>query len=147
MRLFITCDSFWEAKVDKVLDALYETGYKSFFDKQDYGSSLDCIAVVLMCQDPNLKLKQRIRLSKKEKTLYIDIMLDLNLFIEITQEDREKITVEKLISEIPPIIAKYKLQDFNLEKFKKDLSIWVRGIPETFSVINPRTNKVNTRFL
>ena len=128
MRLFLTCDSFWEAKVDKVLDALYQTGYKRFFDEQNYGTSLDCVAVVLMCQNPNLNLKQRIRLSKKEKTLYLDIMLDLSHFLEIAQNEREKIIVDKLIAEIPSIITKYKLEDFNLAKFEEDLKNWMSKI-------------------
>lgn len=30
MRFFITCDSYWGARVEKVLDALDNTGYKQF---------------------------------------------------------------------------------------------------------------------
>ena len=108
MRFFITCDSFWEAQVDKVIDRIDDTGYKRYFSEQDYGISLEGITVVLMCQAPNLNLKQRIRLSKKEKKIYLDIMLDLPHFLEIDQKEREKIIVDKLIAELPPIIVKYK---------------------------------------
>lgn len=128
MELFITSDSFWEAKVDKVLDRLYDTRYGDFFYQQDYGSSLASVAVVLMCQDPNLKLKQRVRLSKKEKTLYLDVMLDLKHFLTIDQQERERIVVEKLISEVPQVIAKYRLEDFNLVKFERDLRNWMSKI-------------------
>ncbi|HMT54766.1 MAG TPA: hypothetical protein PKD16_16945 [Saprospiraceae bacterium] len=128
MRFFITCDSFWEAQVDKVIDRIDDTGYKRYFSEQDYGTSLDGITVVLMCQAPNLNLKQRIRLSKKEKKIYLDIMLDLPHFLEIAQKDKEKIIVDKLIAEIPPIITKYKLEDFNLAKFETDLENWMSKI-------------------
>ena len=128
MRFFITCDSFWEAQVDKVIDRIDDTGYKRYFSEQDYGTSLDGITVVLMCQAPNLNLKQRIRLSKKEKKIYLDIMLDLPHFLEIAQKEREKIIVDKLIAEIPPIITKYKLADFNLAKFETDLKNWMSKI-------------------
>ena len=128
MRFFITCDSFWEAQVDKVIDRIDDTGYKRYFAERDYGTSLEGLTVVLMCQDPNLNLKQRIRLSKKEKKIYLDIMLDLPHFIAITQKEREKITVGKLIAEIPPIIAKYKLEDFDLVKFETDLKNWMSKI-------------------
>jgi len=128
MRFFITCDSFWEAQVDKVIDRIDDTGYKRYFSEQDYGTSLEGITVVLMCQNPNLNLKQRIRLSKKEKKIYLDLMLDLPQFIEITQKEREKIIVDKLITEIPPIITKYKLEDFNLVKFEIDLKNWMSKI-------------------
>jgi|LakMenEpi03Aug12_release.lakeMendotaPanAssembly.Ray.scaffolds.fasta_scaffold587122_2 hypothetical protein len=128
MRFFITCDSFWEAQVDKVIDRIDDTGYKRYFSEQDYGTSLDGITVVLMCQAPNLNLKQRIRLSKKEKKIYLDIMLDLPHFLEIAQKEREKIIVDKLIAEIPSIITKYKLEDFNLMKFETDLKNWMSKI-------------------
>ena len=128
MRFFITCDSFWEAKVDKVLSTLYQTGYDRFFEEQNYGTSLEGLTIVLMCQDPDLNLKQRIRMSKKEKKIYLDIMLDLPYFLEITQKEREKIIVEKIISEVPPIIAKYKLDSFDLRKFEADLKKWMSKI-------------------
>lgn len=128
MRFFITCDSFWEAQVDRVIDLIDDTGYKRYFSEEDYGTSLQGVTVVLVCQDPNLNLKERSRLSKKEKKIYLDIMLDLNLFLGINQKEREKIVVAKLIAEIPPIIAKYKLDDFNIEKFEKDLRFWISKI-------------------
>lgn len=128
MRFFITCDSFWEAQVDRVIDLIDDTGYKRYFSEEDYGTSLQGVTVVLVCQDPNLNLKERSRLSKKEKKIYLDIMLDLNQFLGINQKEREKIVVAKLIAEIPPIIAKYKLDDFNLEKFEKDLRFWISKI-------------------
>lgn len=128
MRFFITSDSYWEAKVESVIDAIDETGYKQFFSEQNYGSSLEGITVVLMCQDPNLELKQRIRYSKKEKKIYLDIMLDLNQILSLDQKSKKRIIAQKLISEIPPIISKYKLDDFNLDKFKNDLQIRISKI-------------------
>lgn len=127
-RFNILADFYWEVHIDKVLDLLSDTGYRRYFSEQDYGTSLDGITVVLMCQDPNLNLKQRIRLSKKEKKIYLDIMLDLPRFLDIAQKEREKIIVDKLIAEIPPIITKYKLEDFNLTKFETDLKNWMSKI-------------------
>lgn len=70
-------------------------------------------------------LKQRIRLSKKEKTIYMDIMLDLNQFLKVEQKEREKVVVEKLINEVPAIIRKYRLEDFDILKFESDLKKWM----------------------
>ncbi len=128
MRLFITCDSYWEAKIDKVLNTLYHTGYKHFFDRQNYGSSLDGVAIVLICQDSSLNLRQRIRFSKKEKTIYLDILLDLNQFLLIDQKQREEIVAGRLIHEVPAIIGKYKLKDFDLPKFEADFRAWASKI-------------------
>ncbi|MDB4904018.1 MAG: hypothetical protein JWQ63_3299 [Mucilaginibacter sp.] len=78
MRVFITCDANWEAKIDKVLNILSETGYKAVFERRDYGTTIDGIGIVLMCRDPSLKFKQRIRYSRKDRTIYMDIMLNFN---------------------------------------------------------------------
>jgi len=120
-RFNILADFYWESKVDKVLDRLSTIGYRRFFVEQYYGSSLEGITVVLMCQNPDLNLKQRIRFSKKEKKIYLDLMLDLNQFLLIDQRQKERVAAEKLIEEIPVIISKYKLNDFNLPKFESDL--------------------------
>lgn len=128
MRLFITCDIYWESRVDWVLEALYESGYKSFFEEQDYGSSINSLVIILMCRDSYLNFKQRIRFSKKEETLYMDIMLDLEQFMKNTQKEREEIVVDKLISEVPLIIAKYKFRDFDLLTFEKDFKIQMSKI-------------------
>lgn len=127
-RFNILADFYWEAHIDKVLHALSDTGYRRYFSEQDYGTSLEGITVVLICQDPNLNLKQRIRISKKEKKLYLDIMFDLPHFLKITQTEREKVIVEKLITEIPPIITNYKLKDFNIAKFETHLRNWMLKI-------------------
>jgi len=125
MKLFLTSDSDWEVKINKITTRLYDTGYTFFFEKQEYGNSLDCVAIVLMCQDPSLNLQQRIRFSRKERTIYMDIMLDFDELIKIDQNAREKVVVEKLIEEVPVIIRKYKLVDFNLLRFEKDLRKWM----------------------
>ncbi len=127
-RFNILADFDWETKIDKVLDTLANTGYRRFFSEQNYGSSLQGLTVVLMCQDPSLNLKQRIQLSKKEKRIYLDIMLDLPLFLRITQKEREKAVVEQLLLEVPQVIAKYRLTDFNLAKFENDLRILMAKI-------------------
>lgn len=124
-RFNILADFYWDSKIDKVLDTLSETAYRQFFSEQYYGSALNDITVVLMCQDPNLKLKQRVKLSKKEKKIYLDIMLDLYQFLKVEQKEREKIVVEKLINEVPAIIRKYRLEDFDILKFESDLKKWM----------------------
>ena len=122
MEFFITYDASWEAKIDKVLNALDETRYKAVFQKRKYGDVIDGIAIVLMCRNTNLKFKQRIRYSRIQKTIYMDLMLNLDQFILIEQKERTRIVADKLIKEVPVIIAKYKLKDFDLSKFKVDLN-------------------------
>jgi hypothetical protein len=128
VRLSILCDIAEETKVDKVMRAIYDTGYRHFFDEHIYGDTVHGICIILMCRDPYLKFKQRIRFSKKEKKLYMDIMLDYNQFIDVDQLVRNTIVAKKLIIEVPQIIAKYKFKDFNLSKFELDWKGFIERI-------------------
>ncbi|WP_295794145.1 hypothetical protein [Mucilaginibacter sp.] len=121
MRFNILCDADWESGIDKVLSALSGFGYRRIFDEKDYGSSIDGITIILMCKNPEFNFKQRIKHSKKEKKVYMDIMFDLYQFSKIEQKEREKIVAQRLISEVPSIIGKYKFEDFDLVRFTDDL--------------------------
>jgi hypothetical protein len=121
MRFNILADFYWEAKIDKVIFAFNDTGYRDFFEERNYGTSVDRIGIIFMCQPLNYKLKQRIRFTKNNRTLYLDIMLNLDEFIRIDQQERNKIATNKLLTEVPPIVKKYNFKDFDLEKFTMDL--------------------------
>jgi|GEM_PF-1072940 len=127
MRFNLLADFFQGTKVDTALFKLDDAGYRQYFANIKYGKELDGITVVLMCQDPKLNLKQRIRHSKKERKLYIDIMLNMYEFMSINDEERVRIVSVKLLEEIPPIIKKYKFKDFDLLKFETDLKNWLIG--------------------
>ena len=126
MRFFITYDANSEANIDEVLNALDDFCFDEYFAEKGYDDSGIKIAVVLMCRDPRLKFKQRIRFSKKENTLYMDIMLDLEQMKSADSGTRKKIVAEKLVNEIPQIVAKYKFKDFDLKRFSSDLSNWFK---------------------
>jgi hypothetical protein len=128
MRLNILCDAHWESRADRVLHALSATGYRSLFAARDYGQGLAGITVVLMCRDPSLKFKQRVRLVKKERKLYLDIMLDFDRMREADDGTRRGIVVERLASEIPAILSKYSIADFDEQRFVGDLRQWLEGI-------------------
>lgn len=120
MRVNMLGDIDWESKVDKVLDAFSDIGYRSYFQEREYGAELIGVTMILMCQDPDLNLKQRIRLSKKEKKIYIDIMLNLPEMKQSDQPTRNRIVQQKLLAEVPAIIRKYKLKEFDTERFIED---------------------------
>ena len=126
MTMFITCDAWWESKVDKVLGDLEDLGYRRFFEDKDYGESVAEIGIILMCQDASLNLKQRIRFSKEKKKLSMDIMLDLEQMMQLDHESRRKIIAEKIVTEVPLVLRKYKFKDFDLPRFSKDLSDWFK---------------------
>jgi hypothetical protein len=124
MELFLTCDAHWESGVENIIDELYDNGFEDNFIQKEYGNTLNGISVVLMCQNPDLNLKQRIKYSKKEQKVYIDIMLDLNKFKNITALEKKKIIQQKMLDEIPNAIVNKKIADFKTEEFIADLKNW-----------------------
>ncbi len=126
MKLSMTCDAWWESKVDKVLGDLEDLGYRSFFEEKDYGTSVAWIGLLLMCQRASLNLKQRIRFSKQKKDLSMDIMLDLEQMMQLDHESRRKIIAAKIVAEVPLVLKKYKFKDFDLPRFSQDLSDWFK---------------------
>ena len=69
MRFNVLTDSDWESRVDQVLNEMSDLGYRRYFEERNYGPGLVAVTVVLMCQEPELNLKRRVRLAKKEKKL------------------------------------------------------------------------------
>lgn len=124
MRFFTTADSNSEAKIYEVLYALDDDGFENDFEPRFYDDSGTEIAIILVCRDPARNFKQRIRFLKKENCLYVDIMLDLETMCRSNLVIKKRIVGEKMVSELPQIIAKYKFKDFDLPRFSSDLREW-----------------------
>jgi hypothetical protein len=128
MRFNILSDTDWQSKVGEALAVIDKLGYFEYFSERNYGDGLLGVTVVFMCQDSTLNLKQRIRLSKKEKKLYMDIMLDLSTMINSDSKQRQKIIIECLEREVPEILSKYAIDDFNRMQFNEDLQSWINSV-------------------
>jgi hypothetical protein len=127
MDLFITGDINRESGVAEVLDEI-SSPTRRHFTPAEYGGGLVGIAVVLMCRDPRLNFKRRIRFSKKEKVLYIDIMLSLDQMRIASHEHRKRVIVERLLDEIPVVLHRYSIKDFDETRFVEDLGRWLKGL-------------------
>lgn len=125
MRFNIISDTDWESRVDKTLAELAKLGYFEHFSERDYGAGLIGVTVVFMCQDPDLNSKRRLRMSKKERKLYMDIMLDLPVMKAADAAQRRKIIAERLRQEVPQVLSKYQLADFDRTRFNADLAAWI----------------------
>ena len=123
MRFIITGDCNAESGVGEVIDEISGPTKKHFVVK-NYGASLLGIGVILMCRSQHLKFKQRIRLSKKDKMLFMDIMFNIDEMKPKANEVRRRIIFQRLSMEVPEIVSKYKLSDFNVEQFTSDLNSW-----------------------
>jgi len=125
--LCITCDANQESGVGKVIDEICGPTSNHFATKS-YGVGLNGIGIVLMCRDPELNFKQRIRLSKIDGKLYADIMLNLDEMKRLTHATRKQIVCERLINEVPPIVHKYSIPDFDERRFTDDLRAWLGNL-------------------
>ncbi|WP_234857019.1 hypothetical protein [Acinetobacter junii] len=123
-NFLITADSNIESGVGAATLVMTSNGFYKFIEKQNYGEGLKKIVVVFMCRDPEINFKQRIRYSKKEQTLYFDLMLDYNQFVVMTSEQRVSEMCAKLLEEMPFIVKKYKFINFNLDKLIDNLKSW-----------------------
>ncbi len=128
MRLFITCDANWESKVDRVLSDLVGLKFRQHFEQREYGFGLTGLSVILMCRDPSHNFKRRIKLSKKEKNLHLDIMLDLASMKEASPAERKREVAQRLFDEVPEVLSRYRIPDFDREAFIADFQAWVESI-------------------
>ena len=115
-----------ETQVHKLVYKFDETGFEQFLLEKDYGHiNIEEIAIILMCRSPHINFKQRIRLDKVSKVLYIDLMLDYHKMVNSTDDERLYYIVEKFVNEVPVIIRKYvknkKAPDFDVDRFEKDI--------------------------
>jgi hypothetical protein len=127
MQLRITGDVNAESGVGQVIDEISGPTRRHFVPK-DYGDGLSGVGVVLMCRNPELNFTRRLRFARKEKTVYMDVMLDLTQMRQATHEVRKRIICERLIEEIPAIVRKYSLADFDDALFEQDLKAWLSEI-------------------
>lgn len=121
MEFGISSDSNKEAKLSEI--ELWEP-LEEYFAEKYYDDSRIAIFIVLMCRSPYLNFKQRTRFVKADNCLYTDIMLDYGHMTTTDTTARKRHVAEKLITEVPQIIAKYKFRDFDLKRFSSDLRHW-----------------------
>ncbi|WP_395740561.1 hypothetical protein [Prosthecobacter sp.] len=124
MKVFVTSDSNWEAKLDHALKVL---SLREHFEGLDFGSSLSGLCIVMMCRDPELQFKQRIRMDRKTHDLYLDVMLPLPSFVNGTHAERRHMAAMALVSEVPAILKRYKLKDFRIADFVHEFETTVRA--------------------
>ncbi len=128
MRFNILSDAHWESKIDQVLNELSDFGFRRHFESKKYGSGLLGLTVVFMCQDPALNLKRRLRHSKKESKVYMDIMLDLPAMKTGELDARKREVAQRLFDEVPVVLSGYKIPDFDKDAFVADLRVWIDRI-------------------
>ena len=127
MHLRITCDANADSGVGQVVDAMSGPTRRHFLAKH-YGVGLSGIVVVLMCRDPERNFQPRLRFAQREKAVYLDVMLDLTQMRQVNHEARMQIIRERLVEEIPIVVCKYSIVDFDEKRLAADLKSWMAEI-------------------
>lgn len=83
---------------------------------------MSLIGVVCMCRDPGLDFKQRVRHSRKDRSLYMDVMLDYDRMTTLDCSVRLALVLQCLEREIRRTLGKYEFEDFDKESFISDLA-------------------------
>jgi len=125
MLISITSDSNKESGVGEVVDEISGPTKKYFLTK-DYGVGLLGIGVVLMCRNPDLNFKRRVRFSKKEKILSMDIMLALDQAKQFVHKEKKNMIVDRILVEVPAVLQKYSISDFDKKSFLNDLEAYLK---------------------
>lgn len=125
MRLSILSDANWESGIEKVLNELGDRQLFEHFEAREYGSGLVGLTVIFMCRDLSYDFKRRIKLSKKESKIYMDIMLNSQDMSAATSEVRKREVAQRLYDEIPEVLSQYKIASFEGERFIADLRSWI----------------------
>lgn len=124
MHVRITSDANSESGVGQVVHEISGQTRQNFVAKS-YGSGLLGIGVVLMCRDSGLNFKRRVRFNRKEKTLYLDVMLELEQMRQLGHEERIREIAGRLMGEIPVVVRKYEIEEFDDDLFERDLKSWL----------------------
>lgn len=128
MRMFVTCDIDSESKVDSVVYEMLNAGLVQYFEEKNYGGEFRGIAAVLMCRSPEIEFKRRVRYSKSDQHIYMDIMLNYQNMVSANQEDRRREVARRLLSEVPEVLSKYKIEGFDKAEFLGDFRKWIGGL-------------------
>ena len=127
MKLNILCDANSESRVAEALSALPVLELRNYVAEQDYGNGLSFLLIGIICRDPELGLRPRIRFTKKDKTLSMDVMLHLPDMMALDDLGRTRVIAQRLSDEVPAVISRYAIQGFDAGQFLADFEKWIRG--------------------
>jgi hypothetical protein len=123
MKVRVLYDANWEAKIDHALRVL---SLPDYFDQRDYGSGVAGVVIVLMCRDPELHHRQRIRFERSTRTLYLDVMLELSEMTRLEHVGRRRVIADRLLAELIRTFTARKFEEFDSATFMSDLRLAIQ---------------------
>jgi hypothetical protein len=121
MQFLVGREATVESGLIPIPQLMTRAGIFDYFRNKGYGESIGLIVVMLWCREPEFASKPHIRYMKATKALNIDIQFDQAKTESMETDQRHRFVAQKLLTEVPRIIAKYKFPDFDLPRFENDL--------------------------
>jgi hypothetical protein len=126
MKLNILSDTNSESRVAEALAALPVLELRNYVAEQDYGEGLSCLLIGIICRNPELQFRPRVRFTRKDKTLSMDVMLHLPDMMALDDLGRTRAIAQRLSDQVPAVISKYEIQDFDDARFLADFEKWIQ---------------------
>ncbi|HIE4003932.1 hypothetical protein [Stenotrophomonas sp. NRRL B-14846] len=130
MKLDFTADYDWQSRIDRIL--YYYVDNASEFDARSYGDEVTSVALLLLCQDPELNLSRRVQFRRKKAEFYTDVMLDLPTIVPLSMKEKMRYVSRELLEQLSEQLNKVKFKDFDKIRFIGDLEIWLKDIESRY---------------
>jgi len=124
MKVSVLSGSNWEAKLDHATRGL---SLRSHFEHRHYGTGLLGIVILLNCREPELNHKQRVHFTRSTRTLYLDVMLDLDEMTKLDHTGRRQAIAKRLLAEVVRIITSRGFKEFDATAFTNDLRLAIEA--------------------
>lgn len=125
MKYWNTYHTFYDTFLPETYDPIVINIGKYFEDK-NYSMELDELETIINCST-GWVFKQRSSFSRKQKTLFFDIIIDYDYYMSLADEARKNCVALSFLRDIE-ILKKYKPKDFKLEELKSDFEFFFKEI-------------------
>lgn len=130
MKLDFTADYDWQSRIDRILYHYIDNA--SEFDARSYGGEVKSVALLLMCQDPELDFSRRVQFRRKKAEFYTDVMLDLPTIVPLSMKEKMRYVSQELLDQLSEQLNKVKFRDFDKARFIGDLEKWLKDVESRY---------------
>jgi hypothetical protein len=130
MRYWNTYHTFYDTFLPETYDPIV-INIEKYFEDKSYSIELDELETIINCS-PGWDFKQRSSFSRKQKTLFFDIIIDYDYYMSLADEARKNCLALSFLRDIE-ILKKFKPKDFKFEELKQDFKSFFKEIGWLYS--------------
>lgn len=130
MKLNFTADYDWESRVDRIMSHYMDGSAE--FESRCYGDEVVSVALLFMCQEPELSFKRRVQFRRKKSEFYTDVMLDLPTIVPLSMKEKMRYVSRELLEQLAEQLGRVKFKDFDHARFLLDLKVWLEDIDSRY---------------